>query len=154
MKKSLLATIIISTVLSGCSSVPMATESESNVVKQFKTPSENTAGLYIFRKDAFVGQALSMNVKVDGKCLGATAPGVFFYEEIEGDKEHTIAIESESPDNDLIIKAESGELYFVEQFIKMGAFVGSADLEKHNTESGKKEVLMTNLAIKGNCIKW
>lgn len=151
MKKSLLATIIITAVLSGCASVPMASDAESNAAKEFKAPSENTAGLYVFRKDAFVGQALSKDVKVNGKCIGETAPGIFFYEEIEGGKEHTISTESEFSENELVVKAESGELYFVEQFIKMGAFVGGAGLEQHDTESGKKEVSVVNLATKGIC---
>lgn len=151
MKSFLLTTIIITSVLSGCASVPMESESISNKAKEFKAPSTDTAGLYVFRKDTFVGQALKKDVLVDGECIGETARGVFFYQEVEGGKEHTLSTESEFSDNDLVVKTESGELYFVEQYIKMGAFVGGAGLEKHDSESGKKEVSKLKLAKKGNC---
>ena len=151
MKKSLLTTILITAVLSGCASVPMESESQSNTAKEFKTPSENTAGLYVFRKDSFVGQALKKDVWVDEKCIGETAKGIFFYEELEGDKDHTLSTESEFSPNDLVINTKSGELYFVEQEIKMGVFVGGAGLEQVDAETGKKEVSKLKLAKKGTC---
>lgn len=151
MKKVLLTTMMITFVLSGCSSVPMESESMSNKAKEFNAPSTNTAGLYVFRKDTFVGQALKKDVLVDGECVGETARGIFFYQEVEGGKEHTVSTESEFSDNDVVLKTESGELYFIEQYIKLGVFVGGAGLEKHDSESGKKEVSKLKLAKKGKC---
>ncbi len=71
--------------------------------------------------------------------------------EVEGNKEHTLSTESEFSPNDVVIKTERGELYFVEQYIKMGAFVGGAGLKQADTETGKKEVLKHKLAKQGKC---
>jgi hypothetical protein len=76
---------------------------------------------------------------------------VFFYQEVDGNKEHTVSTESEFSPNDVIINTKGGELYFVEQFIKMGVFVGGAGVERKSTEEGKKEVSQLNMAKKGVC---
>ena len=90
---------------------------------------------------------------VDGKCIGETAPNVFFYEEVEGDKEHKISTESEFSPNDLLIKTKSGMLYFIRQYMKFGVFVGGAGLELVDEEEGKKAVKSLKMGTKGTCSK-
>ena len=87
------------------------------------------------------------------KCIGENAPDVFFYEEVEGDKFHTISTESEFSPNDLIVKVKSGMRYFIRQYIKFGVFVGGAALELVDEEKGKKEVSELDMATKGTCSK-
>ena len=41
--------------------------------------------------------------------------------------------------------------YFFRQFIKMGVFVGGADLEAVTEEQGKKDIAQLELATLGNC---
>ncbi|VVH52417.1 hypothetical protein BPUTSESOX_695 [uncultured Gammaproteobacteria bacterium] len=55
-----------------------------------RRPSNGKAGLYIYR-DSFAGSALKKDVWVDGRCIGETASNIFFYEEVVGDKTHTIS---------------------------------------------------------------
>ena len=151
MKKSLLAVIIGASLLSACSSVPMESKESTNSAKEFNLPATDTAGIYIYRKDSLVGAALKKDVWVNGQCVGETAPGVFFYYEAAGNKKQIISTESEFSANDLPLTTENGELYFVEQYIKMGAFSGGAGLKQVENEKGRQEVLKLKLAKKGKC---
>lgn len=119
---------------------------------QFNPPSDGNAGLYIYRSGSF-GGALKKDVWVDGKCIGETAPNVFFYEEVQGDEEHKISTESEFSPNDLLVETESGKQYFIRQYIRMGFFVGGAGVELVDEEKGKKAVGELKMAKKGNCSK-
>lgn len=123
-----------------------------DIAKKFDSPSDENAGLYIYRSGSF-GGALKKDVWVDGKCIGETAPNVFFYEEVKGNEEHKVSTESEFSPNDLMINTEGGKNYFVRQYMKMGAFVGGAGLELVGDEEGKKEVAKLEMAKKGSCSK-
>jgi hypothetical protein len=150
MKKVLLAAAVAVSFLSGCASVPMEGKEQSEMAKKFDPPSDENAGLYIYRSGSF-GAALKKDVWVDGKCIGETAPNIFFYEEVKGSEEHKISTESEFSPNDLMVSTEGGKNYFVRQYIKMGAFVGGAGVELVDDEKGKKEVAKLKMAKKGSC---
>ncbi|MDB6195729.1 DUF2846 domain-containing protein [Vibrio parahaemolyticus] len=137
--------------LSGCASVPTVDSTISNEVKSFEAPQEGNSGIYIYREDTFVGAALKKYVYVDGECIGETAPGIFFYHEVEGNKEHQVSTESEFSENHLTIYTEEGRNYFVNQYIKMGVFVGGAGVELVDENKGKDEVLKVDMAVKGKC---
>jgi hypothetical protein len=152
MFKSLVLIALGFALFAGCASVPMEGIERTAAAQKFNPPSEGSSGLYIYRSGSF-GGALKKDVWVDGKCIGETAPNIFFYEEVEGDKEHKISTESEFSPNDLLIKAKSGMLYFIRQYIKMGVFVGGAGLELVDKEEGKKTVSDLKMATKGTCSK-
>lgn len=128
----------------------MESKEQSEAAKKFSQPSAGYSGIYIFRTGG-AGGALKKDLWIDGKCVGESAPDVFFYEEVKGDVEHTLSTESEFSPNDLIVKAVAGINYFVRQYIKMGVFVGGAGLELLGEEDGKKEVSKLELAKKGTC---
>lgn len=128
----------------GCASVPMAPKEQDAKLKLFSAPSIEKSGIYIYR-NSFVGQALKKNVYIDGALIGESANKVYFYKETTPGT-HKISTESEFSNNDIELKTEGGANYFVEQFIKMGAFVGGAGLKVVSEEEGKKNVLSTNLA--------
>lgn len=136
--------------LSGCASVPMESVEKSNQAKQFNSPPEGKSGLYVYR-DSIVGSALKKDIWVNGKCIGESAPKTFFYEEVEGNKEHKISTESEFSPNDIMLKVQEGKNYFVRQFIKLGAFVGGAGLEVVEEEKGKEAISTLKLAKNGQC---
>ena len=152
MLKKICKLIVVSTLFAGCASVPMEGMEETSIAKKFNPPVEGNSGLYIYR-NSFVGQALKKDVWVDGKCIGESAPYVFFYKEVEGDKSYKISTESEFSPNDLLIKVKSGIHYFIRQYIKLGVFVGGAGLELVNEEKGKKDVSELDMATKGTCSK-
>ena len=151
MKKILIAMSMSISILAGCASVPMESNQKSNLAKEFNPPATNKAGVYINRKDTHFGAALKKDVWVDKECIGQTAKGVFFYQEVDGNKEHTISTESEFSPNDLIINMKSGLLYFVEQYLKFGVFVGGAGVEQKDEKTGKKEIAGLKMAAKGTC---
>lgn len=151
MKNVFVAMAVTASFLSGCASVPMESPEKTAAAKQFSAPSVGTSGIYVFRKDTVVGGALKKDVWIDGECIGQTAKGIFFYKEVEGGEQHRVSTESEFSPNDLVIKMDQGELYFVEQYIKMGVFVGGAGLKEYSPEKGKEKVSDLKLAQQGSC---
>lgn len=144
--------LVILLVLGGCASVPMESSEKSEIAKKFGPPSDGNAALYIYRSGS-LGGALKKDVWVDGKCVGETAPDVFFYEEVAGGVEHKLSTESEFSPNDLVVTTTSGHNYFVRQFMKFGVFVGGAGLELVGEEKGKAEVKKLKMAKRGSCSK-
>lgn len=149
MKKFLLSLIILF-ALTGCASVKMEDKATTERLKQFAQPTAGNAGLYIYR-DSSLGSALKKDIWVDGKCIGESAPKVFFYTEVEGNKEHKIATESEFSPNEISLMVEAGKNYFIRQFIKFGVFVGGAGLEIIPEDKGKSAVQKLELASSGKC---
>ncbi len=152
MKTVLVPTILAIAFLSGCASVPMESPEKSKLTKQFNAPPEGKAGLYIYRSSG-VGTALKKDIWVNGKCIGETAPNMFFYEAVNGNEEHKISTESEFSPNDLSVTTKTGQNYFINQYIKIGLFVGGAGIELVDENKGKKDVSELELAIKGTCSK-
>jgi len=152
MYKTMLLLALLSSLFTGCASVPMVAIEESNHAKEFNLPPEGKSGLYIYRGGG-VGTALKKDIWVNGECLGESAPNIFFYTVVEGDKEHKISTESEFSPNDLMVKVKSGINYFIRQYIKMGAFVGGANLELIDEEKGKEAISELEMAKKGTCSK-
>lgn len=136
----------------GCVSVSMESREKSDMTKKFTSPSTDKAGLYIYRSGSY-GGALKKDVWIDGKCIGETAPNIFFYEEVAGGIEHKVSTESEFSPNDLLLKTDGGQNYFVRQYLKMGVFVGGAGVELVDEEKGKQEIAKLELAKKGSCSK-
>ena len=149
MKKIILASVI-SIFITGCASVKMEDSNTSNKAKQFAPPSAGNSGLYIYRDSGF-GALLKKDIRVDGKCIGASAPGVFFYTEVSGDKTHEVTTQSEFSPNKLTHLFNAGKNYFIRQYIKMGVFIGGADLELVPEVTGKEDVKKLELAANGIC---
>ena len=150
MKIAPVIAVAVTLLVSGCASVDLASKAESARAKEFNPPSQGNAGVYVYR-DSFVGKALKKDVWIDGKCIGETAPDVFFYTEVEGGKKHKVDTESEFSPNTLELMFEAGKNYFIRQFIKMGVFVGGAGLEQIPEEQGKTAVSKLEMANPGKC---
>ena len=144
--------LLITIVLVVCASVKMESNEMSEKIKKFETPTSGNSGLYIFR-DSNLGAALKKDIWVDGKCIGESAPKVFFHTEVTGGKEHIIATESEFSPNEISLFLEAGKNYFVRQFVKLGVFVGGAGLEVVPEEEGKAAISKLGLATPGTCSK-
>jgi hypothetical protein len=145
VKKVILVAAIISvSLLIGCATVPMAPTEQDTAFKAFSQPTTDKAGLYVYRNSA-AGGMLKKKVYVDGVLLGETAPKTFFYKEITLGQ-HQISTQSEFSDNAITFQAEGGKNYFCQQYIKMGVFVGGANVKMVSEEEGKKQVLECNLA--------
>lgn len=131
--------------LAGCASVPMASAEADAASKAFASPPTGKAGVYVFR-NSWAGGALTKSVYLDGALVGETANKVYLYWVVDpGD--HTVGTESEFGNNDVRWHADAGKNYFFRQYIKMGVFVGGANLEAVEEEEGKKEVLACKLGV-------
>ncbi len=150
MLKKFACIVLVSGVMTGCASVPMADKNASTQAKTFAAPPAGKAGLYVYRNST-LGGALKKDVRINGKCIGETAPNMFFYEVVNGDQEQKLSTESEFSANDLTVKTEAGKNYFVRQYIKMGVFVGGANLELVPEAEGKKDVSSLELAKQDKC---
>ncbi len=153
MNKNKLALLLVALfvmLFTGCSSVPLEPKEVSDNAKSFNTPSNGKSGIYVYR-DTFVGQALIKDIWIDKKCLGETANKIFFYQAVKGNMKHTIATESEFSPNHLVLETESGKNYYIKQYIKMGLFVGGADLELMEEAEGKEAISNLDMAKKGTC---
>jgi hypothetical protein len=94
MFKKIVSLMAVSTLFAGCASVPTESNEQAEAAKMFSTPATGKAGIYIFRNNSPLGAALKKDVWLNGKCIGETAPGIFFYEQIVGDLEHKLSTES------------------------------------------------------------
>jgi hypothetical protein len=150
IKSSAFGLVAISMLITGCASVNMAPKEQAAQAKEFKQPSANNAGVYVYR-NSFVGKALKKDIWIDGKCIGESAPDVFFFTEVEGGKVHKIDTESEFSPNTLELTTAAGKNYFVRQYIKMGVLVGGAGVELVSEEQGKKDIAPLGLAVQGHC---
>ena len=149
--KKLILSMALMALLTGCASVKMEDKAASERAKQFARPSAGQAGLYVYR-DSPLGAALKRNIWVDDKCLGESAPNVFFYTEVApGNRK--VSTQSEFSPNDLALLVEAGKNYFVRQYIKLGVFVGGTGLETIPEEQGKAAVAKLELASAGTCNK-
>jgi hypothetical protein len=162
MFKKIVIIALASTLASGCASVPMESLERTTTAKKFDPPSEGSSGLYIYRNTSFGGH-LKGGVWVDGKCLGATAPSVFFYEEIEGDKSLNLSpisdfklnpsetyLKKHGPQKGLNIQVKSGMNYFIQHNMNyLGDGIPSFKLV--DEEQGKEEVSKLDMAAKVAC---
>jgi len=151
MTRSIIFLGLLISVLSGCANVDTTSFTESNEAKRFDQPSEGKSGVYVYREDTIFGAAFKKDVYINGKCLGETAKGVFFYEEVEGDTEHKVSTETEFSPNDVVVYLKSGYNYFFEQYMKLGVFVAGAGIEKVDSEKGMMKVSELKLAESGHC---
>lgn len=153
MKFNLGLILFVSSFFVGCASVPQADQSLTQQVKQLSAPSNGNSAIYVYRSNSVFGAALKKDVWIDGACLGETARGVFFHKEVSGNQEHTVSTESEFSPNHLIVKTEPGKSYYIQQYIKPGAFVGGANIKQIDENEGKAAILKSKLAQSGNCSK-
>lgn len=142
-----LATVLL---VSGCASVTMAPKVESAKAKEFNSPGQGNAGLYIYRNN-FLGRAIKRDLWLDGKCVGESVPDVFFYQRVVGDKKYQIATESEFSPNTIEATLDSNKNYYFRQYIKTGLFVAGAGIEQVSEEQGKKDVSALEMASPGKC---
>lgn len=150
MLKRIITLALLTPFFVGCASIPLESSSASSAAKQFNPPTEGKAGLYIYR-DSLIGAALKKDIWIDGLCVGESAAQTFFYEEVSGNAQHKVSTESEFSPNDLHFIAERNKLYFIKQYIKLGLFVGGADVKLVSASEGKSAIAALDLAKKGNC---
>ena len=151
MFKKIVIIALVSTLAVGCASIPMESLERTTTAKKFNPPAEGNSGLYIYRNS--FGGNYKRNVRVNEQCIGSSAPYVFFYEEVEGDKTHKVSSGDTTTFGDqlcrncLLIKVKSGMHYF----IKQNMVFWDVGVELVDEEQGKEEVSKLDMAAQGTC---
>ena len=147
--------MLILAITTGCTptpiTVPLASSESSIKAKEFATPSDGKAGIYVYRRDSYLGRSFTKDVYIDGICLGQTAPNVFFYIEVEGNKTHTIANGKGSALDQTEFYTEAGKNYFFEQFMKMTMLEDVVIIRQVDEYMAKPRIINCQQAIPGTC---
>lgn len=135
-KLILAAALVASAVLTGCASVPMASEQMDIQAKQFTTVPDK-AKIYIYR-DENMGAAVKMPVLINGMSVGDTVAKSYILREVEPGEQ--VIVSKTENDAELKLTAEAGTNYYVWQEVKMGAFSARSKLHLVDTDKGQKSI--------------
>lgn len=143
MFKKLLSACVLTGVLvvSGCASVPMASQSADAQAKSF-TPSADKATVYIYRNEEF-GAAIKMPVLIDNMSVGDTAAKTYIEKQLPPGT-HTITSKAEK-DSTVTIDMLAGQIYFVWQEVKMGMWAAGSALHVVDANKGQAGVRESKL---------
>lgn len=142
MKKVLLlAAVLLTVLMSGCASVPMASLDADNQAKTFATDPEK-ATIYLYRNEMF-GGALAMPVALDGRIAGKTGPKTYFRWTVEPGQ-HEVSSLTENTAR-IVIDAQKGRNYYIWQEVKMGLWTARSMLHEVTEAEGQQGVLECKL---------
>jgi hypothetical protein len=130
------ALLLLTSLISGCASVPMAAMDEDAKGKSFAVR-EGKANIYVYRNESF-GGAIPIAVALNGRVAGQTGPKTYFLFEVDpGAQEVSSIAENTSA---LKLNTEPGKSYFVWQEVKMGLWMPRSLLQQVDDETGRKGV--------------
>jgi hypothetical protein len=137
-KKGLMGLFLgLALLLTGCASVPMASDAEDGAAKTFAVKPDR-ANVYVYRNETF-GAAIPMTVSINGRVAGQTGPQTYFMWEVEPGL-HEIGSHAETVST-IQLNAQPGKSYYVWQEVKMGVFMARSLLQQVDEETGRKGVL-------------
>jgi hypothetical protein len=135
------ASIITSAILiSACATGP-----KYHMIKESIPELEANKGrIYFYRANSFVGAGLQPTIKLNGKGVGKSKPGGFFFVDREpGDMEVSTSTEVEKK---LTFKLEAKQTRYVKTSISLGILVGRVYPELVDNEVGEKEIAESSYA--------
>jgi hypothetical protein len=127
LAQRLLPAIVLAIAASSCASAPRASVEADRQAKTFETR-----------------PAVSLQLDLDGKPLGATSAHTFFFAWLEPGP-HTLVSHGEST-SQLALDAQAGMLLFVWQEVKWGFMSAGSKLHLVSEAEGKQGVLECELA--------
>lgn len=137
-KKGLMGLFLgLALLLTGCASVPMASDAEDGAAKTFAAKPDR-ANVYVYRNETF-GAAIPMTVSINGRVAGQTGPQTYFMWEVEPGL-HEVASHAETVST-LQLTTQPGKSYYIWQEVKMGLFMARSLLQQVDEETGRKGVL-------------
>ena len=135
-------------LLAGCASVPKAAPDLDASAKAFEAPAGKSR-IYIYRTMDWHrgGVGVAYSIAVDGKVLGATAPGTYLVADVDPGRRVVSAL---WPNGASVVNVESttGAVYFVRSYVswKVSALTGPG-LQLVDETEGRKAVLKCSLAM-------
>ena len=141
----LIASVAAMLNVTGCANVATQDKSADEYAKEFKAPPNGWAGLYLYRTCNIFGAGLKKSLYVDGHYLGETSRCRFFYRLVRPGV-HRIDTESEFSENFFTYDFKEGINTFINQYIRLGVFVGGANIEVKDPEFAKAALKDYSLA--------
>lgn len=127
---------VVLLALSGCSSIPKASSSESQQAKLFTT-NPDKANLYIFRGGA-EGSSIEMELRLDGQYVATNLGHTFIKLEVPAGK-HYIASRADNVER-LTLATSKNKNYFIYQEVKVGQVSTTTKLNLVSDNVGQKGV--------------
>ena len=133
--------IIISGLITGCASVPLAPIEHDQEAKLFAVE-PGKSNIYLYRNET-MGSAVTMPIALDGRVAGKTASKTYFKWVVEpGEYEVSSLTENTYK---ILVNAKAGGNHFVWQEVKMGMWSARSKLHNVSEEVGRKGVLECKL---------
>jgi hypothetical protein len=132
----LVALLAATSIISGCASVPMASDQKDAEAKAFRVQ-PGKSNIYVYRNES-MGGAVKMEVDVDGKQAGTTAAKTYLVVSVNPGQ-HTLVSHAEG-NNSLVVDTQSGKNHFVWQEVKMGVLYAGSKLQLVDEQTGKAGV--------------
>ena len=137
-----LATLLVTLILTGCATVPMAPMEQDTAAKEFVPPSDQSR-IYLYRNETF-GGAIPMTISLDGRTMGQTGPQTYFMWDVSPGQ-HTITSHTENVVS-LSVNTISGRAYYVWQEVKVGMWSAQSQLQEVDETTGQAGVRECKLA--------
>jgi hypothetical protein len=128
--------LLLAMFVTGCASVPMASEEQDAKAKTFAVP-PGKSNIYVYRNEN-MGAAIKMPVILDGRMVGDTVAKSFLLLTVDPGK-HSVVSKTEV-DSTLDIVTERNKNYFVWQEVKMGMWAARSQLQRVDDQTGMKAV--------------
>jgi hypothetical protein len=120
--------LLVSSALTGCTSVAVQDASSESYAKEFNPPPAGWSGLYLYRTCNVIGAGFDKGLYVDGQYIGDSTRCSFFYRLVEPGT-HTIQTASEFGENEVSLEFKEGSNHFVKQYLRPGLVLFGAELE-------------------------
>ena len=137
----------MASLLAGCASVPKADMLADQAAKAFLVK-PGKGNVYVYRKNAFVGSAIALQVIFDGQVAGATGPGTFLLWEASPGN-HTVSSQTAESFTTTKLIVELGKSYYIEQNSSFGVAGPRVSLRQTDETEGQREVRKCSLVSNG-----
>src|SRR5262245_13569022 len=143
--KTVLAFVAVA-ALAGCAAEgPLHKE----VASAIPTVPSGKGRIYFYRADTMFGAAVTSDITLNGKVVGKSERGSFFF--VDENPGACMASASTEVERQLTFTLASGETKYVKSTVSMGALVGRINLELIGPGDAQKEI--TELHYTGTALK-
>lgn len=116
--KTLVTSVFVTLVASGCASGPQYKEVASSI----PTLKEAQGRIYFYRSNSMFGAALQPSINLNGTSVGKSQPGGFFYVD-EPAGQYVVSTTTET-EKTVSFKLDAGETKYVKTSVGFGLLVG------------------------------
>jgi hypothetical protein len=135
MKISTLGAVLVLAALTGCAaSGPKFSAQESGTPRL----SADKGRVYFYRPSGMMGAGLQPEILLDGKMVGKSQPGGYFY--VDADAGSHEAQTSTEVTNKLSFVVDKGEVKYVRTKVSMGVLVGHVTPELVGKDEARAEI--------------